>query len=58
MTPGVRHWRRWLPHRASGVHRFQGTVRQIVGGRRWSLCLVTAMEPVAERTGMPESEEA
>lgn len=54
----TRHWRRWLPHKASAGVRVQGVVHQIVGGRRWSLCLITAMEPVAKQASMPEGEEA
>lgn len=43
-------WRTWAPHRTPvAERRFVGAVRQIVGGRRWSLCLVTRMESVATR---------
>jgi hypothetical protein len=39
----------WLPHRAPrSEQRFIGAVRQIVGGRRWSLCLITQIEPTGK----------
>lgn len=45
-------WRTWAPHRAPvAEQRFVGAVRQIVGGRRWSLCLVTRIED--QRTPRP-----
>ena len=39
-------WRTFGPHSTPvAEQRFVGAVRQIVGGRRWSLCLVTKIEP-------------
>jgi hypothetical protein len=41
-------WRTWTPHRAPvAEQRFVGAVRQIVGGRRWSLCFITRIEQAA-----------
>lgn len=37
--------RTWLPHRSPKAQRsFSGAMIQIVGGRRWSLCLITKID--------------
>lgn len=43
-----RSLRTWLPHRSPVAHRsFTAAIAQIVGGRRWSLCLVTRIDDAA-----------
>lgn len=35
----------WMPHWSPKAHRsFSASIFQIVGGRRWSLCLVTKID--------------
>ena len=41
----MRAWRTFGPHSAPvAEQRFVGAVRQIIGGRRWSLCVITRIE--------------